>query len=283
MIAFVARPPEPRWRRASPSHPRRVFLLFWLLGSLLFAFIAIPLVALGLSSSAASLGRVAATLDVRQSLALSVEAAFLTAGVAALVGVPLAYLLARAAFPGKGIVAAIIDLPLAVPHTVAGIALLMVFGRRGFLGEPANALLGVKFWGTMAGIVVAMLFVSAPYTVNAARIGFEAVDPRLEKVARTLGMGPWRTLFSVTLPLSWRSIMTGITLTYARAISEFGAVILLVYYPMTAPVQIYELFLRYGLDDAAAAAVLLLILSLASFVVLRYFAYGRGDPLSGSR
>src|SRR6185437_2059946 len=101
MTAFVARPPEPRWRRASPSHPRRVFLLFWLLGSLLFAFIAIPLVALGLSSSVASLGRMAATLDVRQSLALSVEAAFLTAGVAALIGVPLAYLLARADFPGK--------------------------------------------------------------------------------------------------------------------------------------------------------------------------------------
>ena len=283
MTAFVARPPEPRWQRASPSHPRRVFLLFWLLGSLLFAFIAIPLVALGLSSSVASLGRMAATLDVRQSLALSVEAAFLTAGVAAFIGVPMAYLLARAAFPGKGIIAAIVDLPLAVPHTVAGIALLMVFGRRGFLGEPANALLGLKFWGTMAGIVVAMLFVSAPYTVNAARIGFEAIDPRLEKVARTLGMGPWRTFFSVTLPLSWRSIMTGITLTYARAISEFGAVILLVYYPMTAPVRIYELFLRYGLDDAAAAAVLLLILSLASFVVLRYFAYGRGDSLSGGR
>ena len=121
-----------------------------------------------------------------------------------------------------------------------------------------------------------MLFVSVPYTVNAARIGFEAVDPRLEKIARTLGMGPWRTLFAITLPLSWRSIMTGLTLTYARAISEFGAVILLVYYPMTAPVQIYELFLRYGLDDAAAAAVLLLAVSLALFVLLRHVVYGVG-------
>ncbi len=146
---------------------------------------------------------------------------------------------------------ALIDLPLAVPHTVAGIALLMVFGRQGVLGEPLQALVGLKFWGTLAGIVVAMLFVSAPYTVNAARIGFEAVDPRLEKIARTLGLDPWRTFWRITLPLARRGIMTGVTLTYARSISEFGAVVILVYYPMTAPVMIYELFLRFGLDQAA--------------------------------
>ena len=168
-------------------------------------------------------------------------------------GVPLAYVLARTNFPGKSVVAALIDLPLAVPHTVAGIALLMVFGRQGVLGEPLQALAGLQFWGTLAGIVAAMLFVSAPYTVNAARIGFEAVDPRLEKIARTLGLGPWQTFWQITLPLAWRSIMTGVTLTYARSISEFGAVVILVYYPMTAPVKIYELFLRFGLDQAAAA------------------------------
>ena len=122
-----------------------------------------------------------------------------------------------------------------------------------------------------------MLFVSAPYTVNAARIGFEAVDPRLEKIARTLGLGPWRTFLRITLPLARRSIMTGVTLTYARSISEFGAVIILVYYPMTAPVKIYELFLRFGLDQAAGAAVLLLIVSLALFVLLRTLAQ-RGAP-----
>ena len=260
---------------AAPSHPRAVFLLFWLLGSLLLAFIAMPLIVLGFRPSGESLVRAARMVDVRDALVLSVEAASLTTAIAALIGVPLAYLLARTSFAGKSVVAAVIDLPLAVPHTVAGIALLMVFGRQGIVGAPAEALLGLKFWGTVAGVVAAMLFVSAPYTVNAARIGFEGVDPRLEKVARTLGMGPWRTLFRVTLPLSRRSIMTGVTLTYARSISEFAAVVFLVYYPMTAPVEIYELFLRFGLDDAAAAAVLLLILCLALFILLRYFAYGR--------
>lgn len=216
--------------------------------------------------------------DVREAVLLSLEGAFLSASLAALIGVPLAYGLARTTFPGKTVVAALIDLPLAVPHTVAGIALLMAFGRQGVLGAPLQALVGLKFWGTIAGIVVAMLFVSAPYTVNAARIGFEAVDPRLEKVARTLGLGPWRTFWRITLPLARRSIMTGVTLTYARSISEFGAVVILVYYPMTAPVKIYELFLRFGLDQAASAAVLLLLVSLALFLLLRALARDSGPP-----
>jgi molybdate/tungstate transport system permease protein len=263
------------WRRgAAPSVPRGLYLLCWFLGSILLAFIAIPLIALTLMQSPESFAAVARMADVRDAIVLSLEGAFLSAALAALVGVPLAYGLARTTFPGKAAVAALIDLPLAVPHTVAGIALLTVFGRHGMLGEPLQALVGLKFWGTVAGVVVAMLFVSAPYTVNAARIGFEAVDPRLEKIARTLGLGPWRTFLRITLPLARRSIMTGITLTYARSISEFGAVVILVYYPLTAPVKIYELFLSFGLDQAAGAAVLLLIVSLALFLLLRALAHG---------
>jgi molybdate/tungstate transport system permease protein len=264
-----------RWRalRGAGSF----YLLFWFLGSLLLAFLLIPLLGLALTQSRASLADVARIPDVRDAIALSLEGAFLSATFAALLGVPLAYALARMPFPGKGVVAALVDLPLAVPHTVAGIALLIVFGRQGVLGGPFQTL-GLKFWGTIAGVVVAMLFVSVPYTVNAARIGFEAVDPRLEKIARTLGLGPWRTFWRITLPLARRSIMTGITLTYARSISEFGAVIILVYYPMTAPVKIYELFLRFGLEQSASAAVLLLIVSLSLFVLLRALAQRGGEP-----
>jgi molybdate/tungstate transport system permease protein len=264
------------WRGAAPSRPNGLYLLCWFLGSILVAFLVIPLIALTLSQSWANFAAVAGMADVRDAIALSLEGAFLSASLAALIGVPLAYGLARTTFPGKAVVAALVDLPLAVPHTVAGIALLMVFGRQGVLGEPLQALVGLKFWGTIAGIVVAMLFVSAPYTVNAARIAFEAVDPRLEKIARTLGLGPWRTFLRVTLPLARRGIMTGVTLTYARSISEFGAVAILVYYPMTAPVKIYELFLRFGLDQAAGAAVLLLAVSLALFLALR--ALSRSAP-----
>jgi molybdate/tungstate transport system permease protein len=267
--------------RAAPSRPGGVYLVCWFIGSVLVAFLTVPLIALALTQSGASLAGVAHMTDVRDAIELSLEGAFLSAGLAAFVGVPLAYGLARTTFPGKSVVAALIDLPLAVPHTVAGIALLMALGRQGLLGEPLEALVGLKFWGTLAGIVAAMLFVSAPYTVNAARLGFEAVDPRLEQVARTLGLGPWRTFARITLPLAGRSIMTGVTLTYARSISEFGAVVILAYYPMTAPIKIYELFLRFGLDQAASASVLLLVVSLALFLLLR--AVARGKPSRESR
>jgi molybdate/tungstate transport system permease protein len=271
------------WRRpgAPPSRPDALYLLFWFIGSLLVAFLVVPLIALAVWQSWPNLSEVARMTDVREAIALSLEGAFLSATLAAVVGVPLAYGLARTIFPGKSVIAALIDLPLAVPHTVAGIALLMVFGRRGVLGEPLQTLVGLRFWGTIAGIVVAMLFVSAPYTVNAARIGFEAVDPRLEKIARTIGLGPWQTFLRITLPLARRSITTGIALTYARSISEFGAVVILVYYPMTAPVKVYELFLRFGLDQASAAAVLLLAVSLALFLILR--ALTRATPARENR
>ena len=264
-------------RTGSPA----LLLVAWLCGGLLLAFILLPLIQLFAVQTAGSVLQVARQADVESALGLSIGASLLSALVSGLFGVPLAYLLARVNFFGKSAVAAAVDLPLTVPHTVAGIALLMVFGRRGLIGEPLQDLFGLRFWGTIAGIVVAMLFVSVPYTVNAARMAFEAVDPRLEMVARTLGMSSLHVLRRVTLPLAWRGIATGLTLTFARSISEFGAVVILVYYPMTAPVQIYEMFLRYGLESASAAAALLLLVSLVLFIVFRHFAYGRG-PVAGN-
>lgn len=250
-------------------------MAFSLVGGLLLAFILLPLLRMYTGQTPASLLQVAVSEDVRSAIWLSLEAAFLTALIAGLLGIPLAYLLSRTSFAGKGIVEAVVDLPLTIPHTVVGIALLFVFGRTGIIGAPINALTGFQFWGTLGGIIIAMLFVSAPYTVNAARVGFESVDLRLEKVARTLGAGPWTVFAGVTLPLAWRGILTGLTLTYARSISEFGAVIVLSYYPMTAPVKIYELFLQFGLGDSSAMAVLFLTVALALFILLRYLAYGR--------
>ncbi len=266
-----------------PAQSLSLVLVFWLCGGVLLAFILLPLLRLAASQSAGSLARIAAMADVRQAIALSLEAALITALLAALLGVPLAYLLARARFRGRAVVAAIIDLPLAVPHTVAGIALLFVLGRQGIIGAPLAALFGLRFWGTLAGIVAAMLFVSIPYTVNAARIGFEAVDPRLEMTARSLGLGPWQVLRWISLPLAWRSVMTGLTLTYARAVSEFGAVVILVYHPMTAPVKIYELFLRFGVDEAAGMSVLLLLITLGLFILLRALAFGGAAPRGQGR
>lgn len=247
----------------------------WVLSGLLIAFVLLPLVRLAASSSPASLRSAAADSEVRDAILLSLEDAAITAVIATVFGVPLAYQLARRRVPWPGLVQAIVDLPLAVPHTVAGIALLFVFGRTGWIGLPASHI-GISFYGTQWGIVTAMLFVSVPFAVNSARVGFEAIDPSYERAARSLGATPGYAFRHITLPLGLRGVLTGAVLVYARSISEFGAVVILAYYPATAPVEIYNLFLRSGLTQSASAAVLLLLVSLATFLVLRTLASGWG-------
>jgi molybdate/tungstate transport system permease protein len=128
----------------------------------------------------------------------------------------------------------------------------------------------------MAGIVIAMIFVSIPFLIDSAKEGFKKVDVRMEKVARTLGASPWQAFFRVSFPLAWRSIFAGNVMMWARGISEFGAVIILAYHPMIAPVLVYERFETYGLDYARPIAVLLILVAIIVFVVLRTIAY-RGD------
>jgi len=247
--------------------------LAWALSGVLLAFIVLPLVRLAAGSAPAGLRHAAASAQVRAAILLSLRDAAITAAIATVLGTPLAYLLARRRLPARGVVQAVVDLPLAIPHTVAGIALLFVLGRTGWIGSPA-ASLGISFYGSQLGIVAAMLFVSAPFAVNSARVAFEAIDPSVERAARSLGASPGYVFRRVTLPLALRGVFTGAVLVYARAISEFGAVVIIAFYPVTAPVEIYNLFLQSGLTQSAAAAVLLLFISLATFLVLRTLASG---------
>ena len=270
-------------RRREAQGSGALGFVFAAAGGLLLAFILVPLLRMYATHDMAGLLRAAREPDVLPAIALSLKAAFITAALAGIFGVPLAYTLARSSFPGKGLVEALVDLPLAIPHTVVGIELLFVFGRSGIIGEPVERLTGLKFWGTLGGIVISMLFVSLPHMVNSARIGFEAVDPRLEKVARTLGHGPWSVFGKITLPLARHGILTGLMLTYARSISEFGAVVILAYFPMTAPVKIYDLFLQSGLDESSAVAVIFMTVALALFIILRRIARATGVRTKGSR
>lgn len=251
-----------------------MFWVFWLIGATLLAFIGVPLLALLLHPSLGDLVQVASMPDVRGAIGLSLAAAFVSTAIVAPFAVPLAYVLARQSFRGKSAVEALVDLPLTMPHTIAGIALLLVFSRSGWLGAPL-AHLGLEFWGTFAGIVLAMSYVGLPYAVNAARGGFETVDPQIERAARIQGAPAWKVFRSITLPLSRRGIVTGLTLCFARAIGEFAAVVLLAYYPMTAPIRIYDLFLQSGLRQAVAASVLFLMAVLALFWLLRLLASPR--------
>ncbi|RLC30217.1 MAG: molybdenum ABC transporter permease [Deltaproteobacteria bacterium] len=245
--------------------------VMWCLGTILILMVLIPLLRMILAADPQILQATVSEPEVMHSILLTLRSALWATLICAFFGIPLAYILARRPFPGRSIVQGVIDLPVMIPHTAAGIALLMVYGRRFFLGK-AFADLGLSFVGTEAGISLAMAFVSLPFLVNAARDGFLATDPRLERVARTLGASPWRAFFKVSLPLARQSILSGAIMMWARGISEFGAVIILAYHPMTAPVLIWERFTDYGLKYARPVAVVLILICLLVFSVLRWLA-----------
>lgn len=215
-----------------------------------------------------SLGEAFRDTELRDSIALTVLTASAATLIGALLGVPLAYLLARRSFPGRRMVQGLIDLPVVIPHPVAGIALLLFLGRRSEVGG-ALAGMGLEFVSHVPGIVVAMLFVSAPILVSGAREAFRGVDPQLERVARTLGDTGWGAFRRVTLPLAGRGILAASILAWARSVSEFGSIVILTYNPKVASIFIYDRFTAFGLPAAIPAAVVLLLVALTVFVVVR--------------
>jgi molybdate/tungstate transport system permease protein len=246
-------------------------VLFAVLGLMLILFVALPLLRTATASSPGVLWQTLLEEEVRDSIILTFYTSLVATCVAFISGVPLAYLLARTDFPGKRLIEGVSDVPIVVAHSAAGIALLMVFGRRTLLGQ-AFSLVGLKFVSAVPGIVIVMLFVSLSFLVNAAREGFEAVDPRLERVARTLGASPWWAFWRISFPLAWRSILSGMILMWARGLSEFGAVVIIAYHPMVAPVLLYERFESFGLRYSRPVATLMILICLATFVVLRVTA-----------
>ena len=238
------------------------------LGACLVLFIVGPLLRLLFFASPESLGAALRDTELRDSIVLTVFTASLATLIAALFGVPLAYLLARRNFPGRRLVQGLIELPVVVPHPVAGIALLLFLGRRSEVGG-ALAHLGLEFVSHVPGIVAAMLFVSAPILVSGAREAFRGVDPQLERVARTLGDTGWGAFRRVTLPLAGRGVLAGSILAWSRSISEFGSIVILTYNPKVSSIYIFDRFTAYGLQAAVPAAVILLLVALTVLVVVR--------------
>jgi molybdate/tungstate transport system permease protein len=252
-----------------PRRPLPWFqLVLTLLGGCLLLFVIAPLVGLVLATPASALGQAAADAEVTGSITLTLGAGLAATLICCVLGVPLAYLLARRRFFGRSLLLAIIDLPIIIPHSAAGIALLTVLGRNSFVGSVLERW-DLGFVGRLSGITAAMAFVSLSFLVNAAREGFAAVPVRLERVARTLGASPARVFFTVSLPMAWRSVLSGMVLMWGRGISEFGAVIIIAYHPMTTPVMVFQRFNDYGLQSAQAVAVLLVLICVALFAVLR--------------
>jgi molybdate/tungstate transport system permease protein len=244
---------------------------FWIsvsCGLVIMAFILLPLIQLLTSPSLDMLKESLGDKDVMRSIWLSIYTAGMAAVISFVFGTPLAYLLARSDFRGKRLVEAVIDLPIAIPHPVVGIAILSVAGKNHWFGQILSEL-GVRIMGSVTGIVTVLTFVGIPFYLSAAKAGFEAISPRLEKVSRSLGASMFSTFARITFPLAWRSMLIGIIMCCARAISEFGAVVIVAYHPMIAPVLIYERFEAYGLKYSQPVAVWLVSISLILFFLLR--------------
>ena len=251
-------------------------LVFCALGGAVLLFIAAPLVSMFLRCSLPELVQTARDDEVRGSIWLTLWTSMAATVVFAIAAIPFSYLLARRGFPLKGLVLGIIDLPIVIPHSAAGIALLGVISRSGFLGKAA-AKVGFSFVGSSVGIIVAMAFVSIPFLINSARNGFLAVPERLEKAALNLGASPLRVFLTVSVPLAARPIVSGLILMWARGMSEFGAVLIIAYHPMITPVLIYERFGAFGLKYARGVAVLFILVCLIFFIILRLLARGKED------
>jgi molybdate/tungstate transport system permease protein len=250
------------------STDRVATVLSALAASLLLLFLAAPTVGLVGAAGATGLRRLASDGELRGALALTTAAATVATLLAFAGGTPLAYILARRRFRGRAILAAVLDLPLLIPHPVAGIALLLVLGRESPIGGVLLEA-GIRITGSRVGIVCAMLFVSAPLFVSAARESFARVDARYEAVARTLGDSAWRAFRRVTLPLAARGLLASAVVMWARAVSEFGAIVILTYNPKVASVLSYDRFTSFGLDEALPVAAVLVILAVVPLVVLR--------------
>jgi molybdate transport system permease protein len=236
--------------------------------AILVGFIALPLASLALHVTPAQFVTALATPGARAALRLSLATTLVSLAVTLAFGTPLAFALARGTFRGKRLIDAAVDLPIVVPPAVAGLALLLAFGRTGTFG-PLLHRGGIDLSFTTAAVVLAQTFVASPFYVRSARAGFLAVDRTLEHASATLGMGPLRTFALVTVPLALPALLGGVVLAWARALGEFGATIMfagnLEGISQTLPLAIY-LNLEGG--DLGVATALALTLVAASLIVV---------------
>lgn len=239
------------------------------LGLVALTAVLFPLIHLAVQDSIQTLAHTLARDDVLQALGLSLLTSTLATLLIAAWGVPLAYALARVDFPGRRWVESLIDLPILIPQSVAGVALMVLFGPGSPLGIGLESL-GLKVSGSLVGLLVAQVFVGAPFLVKTALTAFEAVPVQLEHASRSLGAPPAATFARIALPLAGRGLLVGAALAWARAISEFGVIVLFAPSPATAPMLVHTEFLRAGASESRPIAIVLLATCLWFFVVLRF-------------
>jgi len=240
-------------------------------GALFLVFLILPMASLLVHTPPRDLIRHLGTPVVVQALRLSVVTTCASTLAVLILGLPVVYLLAMRTFPGKRVLEVVIDLPMVLPPTVAGVGLLLAFGRAGLAGRALSAL-GITIPFTALAVVLAQMFVAGPFLINAARAGFEEVDARYLRAAASLRATPAFTFLHVLLPLSLPSLLAGTAMTWARALGEFGATITfagnLPGRTQTMPLAVY-IALESNLDAAVALSVILLLVSFGLLLALR--------------
>jgi len=254
--------------------------------AVLVLFLGLPVVTLvGRSLTGDALGTVSSSAVVLDALTLSLGTTAVSLVLTVALGLPLAWLLARRRFRGSGLVETIVDLPIVLPPSVAGLGLLFVFGRRGLLGEPL-AVFGLTIPFTTVAVILAQVFVAAPFFVRSARAGFAAVERDLEDAARVDGAEERQVFRWITVPLAGSALAAGTVMSWARALGEFGATIMfagnIAGRTQTLPLVVYGEFGAGDLDASIAAASILVFAAFGVLVAVRLLGWGRALDLRAS-
>jgi len=252
---------------AEPVSTRRLPGTWWLLSAPLLLFLLLPILALLFYSSPAALVENLGKPVVRQAISLSLRTSTWATLAAILLGTPVAYLIARGRFRGKVLLDNLIDLPIVLPPAVSGIALLLVFGRRGWVGTWLDGF-GIQITYSAAAVVIAQTFIAVSLYIRAAAIGFAAVESELEDAAAIDGANQRQIFLRMTLPLSRRALMTGVALAWARALGEFGATIIFAgNFPGRTQTMPLAIYLGFELDLGIAVTLSVILVTL-SFLIL---------------
>jgi molybdate transport system permease protein len=256
------------------------------LAVLLGLFLGLPVALLvGRAVAGGSLAAAIGSGPVVDALVLSLVTTAISLVLTIAVATPLAHLLARRRFRGASILEAIVDLPIVLPPSVAGLALLLALGRNGLIGQPLTAI-GITLPFTTVAVVIAQMFVSAPFFIRAARAGFQGVDREIEDAARVDGATERDVAWRITIPLAAPVLASGIVMTWARALGEFGATIMfagnVAGRTQTLPLVVYGEFQAGDVDASVAAAAVLILAAFAVLVAVRGLRWGRALDLRGA-
>lgn len=263
--------------------PAGALIILASVGMLLLGLPVLVLVARAIGGG--SLLDALAAPSVVDALVLSLTTTAVSVVLVVSIGMPLALLLARGRLPGQRVIETIVDLPIVLPPSVAGLALLLVFGRRGLLGEPLADVTGLTIPFTTAAVVLAQVFVAAPFFIRSARAGIAGVEHELEDAARVDGAAERHVLRWITLPLAAPAIAAGVVMAWARALGEFGATIMFAGSiegrTQTLPLVVYGEFQSADLEASIAAAAVLVLAALTALIAVRSLRWGRALDARG--